>query len=75
MTHHLSLWTIYDSPSDFPGKFVVREHRVEPGGALKCCQEATVHESLEQARSAVPPHCTVFPREPNDDPVIVEVWL
>lgn len=66
----LAMYTIYDSPSDHPGKFVVREHLV-PGGV----KGLTIHSSLEEARAAVPPGLYCIKRHPQDAPVVVETWF
>lgn len=72
----LALWTIYRSPRDAPGKWVVRRWRVVPGLLDPVPDEAsTAHDSLEQARAVVPAGLVMFARAPGDDPVVVETWL
>ncbi len=69
-------WVIYKNPSDFPGKFVVRGRQVLSAGAENpATKPAAVVEDLESARDAVPDGLVVIPRDPNNDPVIVETWL
>lgn len=72
----LRMFTIYHWPSDVPdAEYVVREWTFvegEPVPAL-AYQKAS---SLQAARALVPfeaDHC--LPRSPEDDPVIVEVWI
>jgi hypothetical protein len=72
----ITFWTIYQNPADYPGKFVVRAHWVAGGdGHVKYSPECTVHDTLDEARAAVPPGCFLFPRDPSDDAVIAESWM
>lgn len=75
----LAMWVVYENPSDFPGKFVVREWRTSAAGIQRAVEPTAVVDSLAQAREAVteasPMALTVMPRNPEDDPTIVEVWL
>jgi hypothetical protein len=70
----LTMWTIYENPKDYPGKWVVRAHRVGAGIVMPHT-ECVVTESLEAARRAVPIGLIRLDRTPKDDPVIVEIWL
>jgi hypothetical protein len=72
----LVIWTIYDSPRDYPGKHVLRGWAV-PGedGALSRSLDRTVHGSLAEARAALPDGLVRLDRHPSDDPCIVETWL
>jgi len=77
----LTIWVIYENPSDFPGRFVVRPQRIYPGGQVEIPPEPTaVVDSLELARWHVnagraPGDLTWFPRQSEDDPSIVETWF
>ena len=66
----LEVWTIYSSPSDFPGRFVARKFVLDQPTA-----EHVVGDTLEAVRRAIPPGLYRIPREPHDDPVIVEIWF
>jgi len=70
----LTLWVIYDSPADYPGKVVLRRQH-----ATKQCveidPEAWVFDSVREARLAVPPGLYNLGRYDMDDPCIVEVWV
>ena len=68
----MTLFVIYQNPSDFPGKFVVRKWEEKVAD-----QEPTaVVETLEAAREAVPKWAHFcLKRDPKDDPCIVETWL
>jgi hypothetical protein len=72
----LSMWTIYDHPTDVPEPFgfVVREWQIGPAGA-EPMSEARFAMTLEAARELIPPGLYCLPRQPEDDPVIVEVWI
>jgi hypothetical protein len=67
----LAIWTVYRDPADYPSKYVVRKSLV-PGGVTN---EMFVADSLAEARALVPPGLHRLPRQRDDDPVIVEVWL
>lgn len=69
----LSLWTIYESPDDHPGKFVTRRWDVLSTGPAP--GPATVVDTLDEAREAVPPGLHWMGRAPGDDEKIVETWL
>ena len=71
---HLAIWTVYFSPSDFPGQYIARKSFV-----TKECQHNThdtrLAASLEELRAQLPLglHCIV--RNQWDPPPIVECWL
>lgn len=73
----LPMWVVYESPKDFPGKFVTRRWLVLPG-----CEKpqpdrdpVAVCDTLEEARAAVRPGSVRLERHDLDDACIVEVWL
>jgi hypothetical protein len=73
MNASLPMWTIYASPLDHPGRFVVRRwlvaHTPVPD---RTCE---VYATLADARAAVPRGLVRMPRSPGDDPCIVGSWL
>lgn len=71
----LPMWVIYANPKDCPGKYVVRRHLTGPGFVLADQDPTAIVESLEEARSAVPPGRFNLHRMPGDDPCIAEVWI
>lgn len=71
----LSIYTIYDSPSDHPGKFLVREFRAVDGKAIANDKPLIVCDTLHEAREAIPPGLTCFPRDFGDAPPVVESWI
>lgn len=71
----LSTLTIYDSPRDCHGRWVVRECHIGPG-TLRMAPIAFVFGSLNAARRwCVSSGLIRLPREPGDDTVIVETWI
>lgn len=74
MDSGLSIWTVYDKPADFPTMYVARRWEVV-GPVLVATNEALFAYELERLRDQLPPGLIRLPRNPNDDPVIVETWL
>jgi hypothetical protein len=76
MSDDLSLFTIYDHPTDVPEPFgfVVREWHIRKEGAVPD-PEARFAMTLEEARTLIPPGLYRLERNPEDDPKIVETWL
>lgn len=71
----LVLFTIYNSPKDYPGKFVVRRWWIGDGPDPQPTGDFVLADSLDEAREFVPPGLVCFMRSETDDPVIVETWL
>lgn len=70
------MFVIYDGPSDYPGKYVVRRWCVTAGGEVRPdADPAATTGTLRQARSHIPSHYKRMARLPDDDPCIVEVWV
>ena len=71
----LSIYTIYLDPVDLGPGYAMREWRtysgrIEPGPAVGGLK------TLEAARDFVPPWADqLIPRNPGDDPTIVETWI
>lgn len=71
----LTQYAIYQNPADYPGWFVVRRWEVHTGvPAPVPSPNPKLARSLEDARKAVPAGYYNIGRQPEDDPVIVEVW-
>ena len=69
----LPMWVVIDNPSDFPGRQLARCHYSLPN---REATEMVIIGSLPTIRSALASHgYTCIGRQPEDDPVIVEVWL
>jgi hypothetical protein len=72
----LSIWIIYDHPSDFPDSFVARRWEIRDEGVptaevLRADHLWTLQRYLA-SRGLVPLSHSILP---EDDPVIVEVWI
>lgn len=70
----LSMWVVYDRPKDYPDGYIARRHEAHPGYSLPTGDTMT-SETLDGLRAKLAPGRARFPREPNDDPVIVETWV
>jgi hypothetical protein len=85
---YLFVYTIYRSPSDYPGRYVVRRSRVaaiggDPSDGWTMDNFGVEHEiapwfvcdHLVQAQLSIPSGNELLNRYDDDDPAIVEVWL
>lgn len=70
-----TIWTIYYSPRDYPGLFVLRGHDIRAGGHPVPRAECVTAATLDEIRAHLPEHCAQLSRDPEDDPVIVESWI
>jgi hypothetical protein len=78
MSEVLSVWVVCKHPSDYPDKYTAREHLVIADAAvdLKAKNEVLVAARLQPLRLLLAQKgLTRMPPDPNDDPVILEVWL
>ncbi len=67
----LPVITVYNSPTDYPGKYVARVFDVDKPTTL-----AAVADTYEGLLEAIPTGNMVrLERNPQDDPVIVETWV
>jgi hypothetical protein len=73
-TNTLTMWTIYEHPKDYPGKWVMRAHDIAAGSTTPRA-DCIVADSLDEVRAVLPPGLTRLPPHPDDDPVIHETWL
>lgn len=71
----LPIVVIYHNPSDYPGKFVARRQWAGAGTVTVDPEPLIVGDSLTEVRAIVPASMTRIPRDPNDEPQIVECWL
>jgi hypothetical protein len=67
----LTVYVVYDSPRDCPGRFVVRTRHNETPGAVAMITES-YDEVLELMEGL---GLYRIPRYPDDDVAIKEVWL
>jgi hypothetical protein len=76
MTGHLSLWTVCRFPEDYPDKYTARRAEIHSGGTTVMTGEVFVGDTLGEVRQRMRNLGLVcLTRHPEDDPVIVEVWL
>lgn len=72
----LSMWTVYDHPSDYPNSYVARRFDIDgkgvsPTGSLIIAPDlGTLRDMLEFEM-----HLTRLPRDEGDDPNIIETWI
>jgi hypothetical protein len=71
----LAMYVVYEKPRDFPNDFVVRRWDIM-AGHLEPVKTDWVRtgKTLAEVRRHVPEGMFRLPRDPNDDPRIVEVW-
>lgn len=68
--NELPIWVIYDSPIDFPGRFVARKWLLD-----KPTAELLEGNTLDELRAKIPEVLYRLPRDPSDDAKIVESWI
>jgi hypothetical protein len=72
---NIDIWTVYDHPRDFPEKYVGRLHVIGRLGS-EPTDHVIVADTLEEIRAMMMAKgLFCLTRHPDDDPVIVEVWL
>ncbi len=72
----LFMAVIYHNPSDFPGMYVGRYHRIEAGNVFVDPEPFAVAPSLEEIRQAMAPgNNHQLATQAGDDPCIAEVWV
>lgn len=75
MENELNIWTIYDHPRDFPNSFVARRYVVSDGQSF-VTNQIMVGPNLKQIREQMEVRgLHRLPRDPRDDPKIVESWI
>jgi len=71
----LAIWTVYNSPVDFPGMYVARKFLTEAGRSVPT-KEIMVGGTLDQLQRELESRgLTMLPRDASDEPHIVEIWL
>lgn len=61
---------VYDSPDDYPGKFVARLWNID-----KPTRIIALADTAEEMRAKKPENMTVIPHHPDEAAVIVETWV
>ena len=70
------LAVVYHNPSDYPGMYVGRYHKIRAANIIIDPEPFAVAPTLEQVREAIAPGNTQrFARWEADDPCIVEIWI
>jgi hypothetical protein len=71
----LSIWTIYDHPTDYPHAFVARRHEVQAEGSTPTSDllMSTDLEAIRTRMRAWGLYC--LNRQSGDVPCIIESWL
>lgn len=70
----LTIWTVTWNSRDYPNQATARPHLVGAEGH-NVITAVLVADSLDALRESLPVGLTRMERMPEDDPVIVEVWL
>lgn len=68
-------YTIFASPADYRGRYVVRGYTILPGRVVVDAVPAAVVLTLDEARAAIPTGLVRLDRHPDDPDVIVESWV
>jgi hypothetical protein len=71
----LALWVVFDRPLDFPHHVVVRCQRVGPAGIEHAAIGCLYGSLPEMAADFRHTGLHWLPRQHDDDPMIVGVWL
>lgn len=71
----LWIYVVFQSPADYPGKFVVRVQRAGKRGVEIDADPLIVCNTLPEARAVIPGGLYRMNRNPQDVPSILEVWL
>ena len=62
--------TIYNEPTDFPESIIARLFDANVATDYYC-----IADTLEEMRTLIPQYMVNIGRMPEDDPVIIEVWI
>lgn len=71
----LSIWTLFDSPLDMPGQFVLRRFEIVPGGSRPTAEFYASTDPNELRQLMIRRGLYCMPRDDRDEPHIVESWL
>jgi hypothetical protein len=75
LDHVMYLWTVYDSPEGYAGKFVGRQLGIIRGDGPRFTGQLVVASTLERLRRMLPPGLACIARSEDDEPTIVETWM
>jgi hypothetical protein len=71
----MEFFVVYQNPTDYPGKFVVRRQVVKGKWVRADAKPLCVVSTLQEARSAIPAGLYRQERHSDDTLAIVEVWF
>lgn len=80
----MDMWTVYNNPSDMPGKIVGRRFVcTDPPTAttdfVACAIGGNPEKALQTVRDLIQAHdpniCVLLPRQAGDEPHIIETWV
>jgi hypothetical protein len=72
----LDVWTLYDSPADMPGFFVLRRFETHADGTYTETDEVLASTEVEDLRDVMRDRgLSRINRNEHDDPHIVESWI
>lgn len=72
----LKMITVYYRPRDLPDHvYVAREFTIAPGGPVPAPEVFATGNTLAEVRAQIPAYLIRMPRDPNDDPTVVESWI
>lgn len=69
----LSIWTVYSMPNGQLTKIMAKRWLVTT--VPTATDEVVEADSLEELREKLPAGLYRMPRDPDDDPTIVETWM
>jgi len=69
------VYTIYDNPTDYPGRVVLRRFDVTKDGTVADPEPLYVGGSVAEARASIPRGLARFDRSPSDPMSVVETHL
>jgi len=72
----LTVWVIYDHPSDYPNSYVLRPQVLVRGQKEPVAlSQAWTADTPDQLRRIIPPGLHRLDRQPDDHPQILETWI
>ncbi len=73
----MTMYTVFNRPADLPEvEYAVREFHIVGGQDPIAGDIIAIHRTLEGARALIPPEAGYCqPRQPGDEPQIVETWF
>lgn len=77
MSEPLSMWTVYDHPTDYPEGYLARRFEVTAEGATPML-DCIAGPSLDAVRQHLIHHAgmsAALARSPDDHPNVLETWI